>query len=172
MSGTQTRPCVHDISPIVILSGISRPAQVQRASLALFYGGSYVAWASKSVSGFQLYVYTSPSKLHNPFSCIRNSLPIIWCLYFLQILPLVIPLSFFFLLPHQDKFACFKDDALDTSNEYAPLPVSEDVDMADEGLITSTGLEKAVALSVADKWTLAKPLLAKYMLPLCESLCH
>ena len=46
-------------------------------------------------------------------------------------------------------------------SEYAPLPTDDD----DVPIVAKL----PVALSASDKWHLVKPLLLKYMLPLCKS---
>ena len=50
-----------------------------------------------------------------------------------------------------------------SSTEYTPLPTSED-----ENGTTVSGPSRIVALSASDKWRLVKPMIPKYMLPLCE----
>lgn len=54
------------------------------------------------------------------------------------------------------------------SASYVPLARSEDEDTARE-VEAETILKASVALSIEDKWRLAKPMLTKYMLPLCKS---
>lgn len=84
-----------------------------------------------------------------------------------QIMPLVIPLTYFLLLPQPETFASVsiptaeEEDALNAAPTaaYTPLPTDDD----DVPLVP-----KSAALSAADKWHLVKPLLLKYMLPLCE----
>jgi len=58
-----------------------------------------------------------------------------------------------------------EDDAvpfMTSSTEYTPLPT-------DEGEAAGCGHPRKVALSASDKWRLVKPMIPKYMLPLCES---
>ncbi len=88
----------------------------------------------------------------------------------MQVLPLTIPIAYFLLLPNPSSFtgADIYEDSDDTSGQtsalpYAPLPTSED-----EQLTLLSGSEKGVALSAGDKWYLVKPMLVRYMLPLCE----
>lgn len=50
---------------------------------------------------------------------------------------------------------------------YTPLAAAEDEEGEEEGTMSS-GPQRGVALSVADKWRLVKPLIPKYMLPLCK----
>ena len=54
---------------------------------------------------------------------------------------------------------------------YSPLPTSQDDNHhhSFDRTPIEEGPKHNVALSAADKWRLARPLLAKYMLPLCES---
>jgi len=49
-----------------------------------------------------------------------------------------------------------------SSTEYTPLPTDEG------GGETLRFRSRVVALSVSDKWRLVKPMIPKYMLPLCE----
>ena len=86
-----------------------------------------------------------------------------------QVLPLTIPLAYFFLLPqpssisNQDE----EDDEVEllvaSSTEYAPLPTDDG-----EGETTKYRHPRTVALSASDKWRLVKPMIPKYMAPLCE----
>ncbi len=91
-----------------------------------------------------------------------------------QILPFITPLAYFFVLPRPELFvgAAFsaaedEEDGAAMSASYAPLPHSEDEDAlsATEQAASAKG---AMSLSMQDKWRLAKPMLTKYMLPLCE----
>ena len=52
-----------------------------------------------------------------------------------------------------------------SSSEYTRLPTDEDEDRT-----TEFRHPRAVALSASDKWRLVKPMIPKYMLPLCEYL--
>jgi len=78
----------------------------------------------------------------------------------------VIPLTYFFLLPQPSSISKQDeedDDAVPfmaSSTEYTPLPT-------DEGE-AGYGHPRTVALSASDKWRLVKPMIPKYMLPLCE----
>ncbi|KAH9956927.1 batten's disease protein Cln3 [Russula dissimulans] len=81
-----------------------------------------------------------------------------------SILPFVIPLTYFLLLPRPNALSALvlpdtEDSALPIS-EYTPLPASEE----DAG--TETAPLKTKALSIADKWQLLKPMLPRYMAPL------
>ncbi|KAF8635649.1 hypothetical protein AX15_000282 [Amanita polypyramis BW_CC] len=85
-----------------------------------------------------------------------------------SVLPLIIPLTYFLLLPRPSSFVgeSVYDDALSSSEQtsalpYAPIPTTEDEEIT---LLSST--PKGAALSASDKWHLVKPLLVKYMLPL------
>lgn len=84
-----------------------------------------------------------------------------------QVLPLVIPLTYFLLLPRPDAFSSLAisdpEEAV-LSSEYAPLPVSEED--AGEAVVETAPL-KTKALTMADKWQLLKPMLPRYMAPLC-----
>ena len=88
-------------------------------------------------------------------------------------MPAVIPLAYLFFLPQPSEFqnTSFPDAYDDESIEapptvpYTSLSTSAD-DLPHEDL---TGvLLIPVSLSASDKWRLVKPLLSKYMLPLCE----
>lgn len=85
-------------------------------------------------------------------------------------MPLLIPVSYFLILPRPEAFAAlpaFANDEADALDEsltapYTPLPTDDDD--------VPIGPKSTIALSAADKWYLVRPLLLKYMLPLCE--CH
>ena len=61
---------------------------------------------------------------------------------------------------------------IDISSEYAPLPGHQDDNDTSSSASTSSEAAKArayaVALTAQDKWKLVKPLLLKYMFPLCK----
>ena len=88
-----------------------------------------------------------------------------------KVLPLTIPLAYFFLLPRPSFFSIRGEAGDDTehlvasSAEYAPLPTDEDGDATNEHR-----RPRDVALSVSDKWRLVKPMIPRYMIPLCECL--
>ena len=90
-----------------------------------------------------------------------------------QILPFVIPITYFFILPRPDRFSRAEpedDDAESAplSASYTRLPNEETVEESvpvTEGEAIATA---PIALSMQDKWKLARPMLTKYMLPLCE----
>lgn len=95
-----------------------------------------------------------------------------------QVLPLIIPLTYFGLLPHNSAFLySSSSDSYDDSSPstgpsalpYTPLATTED-DVGEEEGALPRGSMKSVALSASDKWRLVQPLLLKYMLPLCECL--
>ena len=92
-----------------------------------------------------------------------------------QVLPLVIPLTYFFLLPRRSAFLdTLSDSAYDdnlspvptTSLPYTPL-AAEDEAGEEEGSLPS-GPKRGVSLSASDKWRIVQPLLMRYMLPLCK----
>lgn len=93
-------------------------------------------------------------------------------------MPLVIPLTYYFLLPNTSAFlypmsSTIYNDMLSppppiSSLPYTPLAAAEDEEGEEEGTISS-GPQRGVALSIADKWRLVQPLIPKYMLPLCKS---
>ncbi|KAJ8463342.1 hypothetical protein ONZ51_g10318 [Trametes cubensis] len=90
-----------------------------------------------------------------------------------SILPFIIPITYFLILPRPDRFvgrdfSAAEEDDFDNAPmtaSYTPLPRGED-----EDTVPVTEPEAAVkapiALSMEDKWRLAKPMLTKYMLPL------
>ncbi|KAF9485639.1 batten's disease protein Cln3 [Pholiota conissans] len=92
-----------------------------------------------------------------------------------SLMPSIIPLTYYFLLPTPSAFLypmnpTDYNDLLSppppiSALPYTPLPEAEDEEGEEEGTTTS-GPKRGVALSVADKWRLVKPLIPKYMLPL------
>jgi battenin len=82
-------------------------------------------------------------------------------------MPFVTPIAYVFLLPRP---SAFSDPEADFERfepaSYTPLATTEDEDV-DELLDSKLS---PVSLTAADKWRLLKPMLLKYMLPLCESL--
>ncbi len=54
-----------------------------------------------------------------------------------------------------------------SSLPYTPLAAAEDEEGEEEGTMSS-GPQRGVALTIADKWRLVQPLIPKYMLPLCK----
>ena len=87
----------------------------------------------------------------------------------MEVLPFTIPLTYFFLLPQPSSIAKQDEDDddaepfMESSTEYTPLPT-------DEGEVGTPGYRRPriVSLSVSDKWRLVKPIIPKYMFPLCE----
>ena len=83
---------------------------------------------------------------------------------------MVIPLTYFLLLPRPHVFSTIVlpdiEDNTPSTSEYTQLPVSEED--AGEAVADSAPL-KAKALSIGEKWQLLKPLLPRYMAPLCMS---
>ncbi|KAF8909209.1 batten's disease protein Cln3 [Mucidula mucida] len=81
-------------------------------------------------------------------------------------LPFVTPLTFFFLLPPSTSSfissATSDDTDISYAIPYAPLQTTDDDEENGTSLPT-----KHLSLSVQDKLELVKPLLLKYMLPLC-----
>lgn len=81
-----------------------------------------------------------------------------------QCLPFVIPLTFFFVLPPSSSSNEDEDETLPVF--YTALQTADD-DGEEEGSFPAG--PKHISLSPADKLELVKPLLLKYMLPLCTS---
>ncbi|TCD60116.1 battenin CLN3 protein [Steccherinum ochraceum] len=86
-----------------------------------------------------------------------------------SILPLVIPLAYYTILPQPAAFAdlhlppAYEDDTIGpVISPYTPIPSSDDPDLDEQG----TEVKRSVALTAKDKWALVKPLLMVYMLPL------
>ena len=94
-------------------------------------------------------------------------------------MPLIIPLAYFFLLPHSSSFLysvtpTVYEDTLSpppalSALPYTPIALEEDEDGEEEGT-HAPGPKRGVALNANDKWRLVQPLLLKYMLPLCRHL--
>jgi len=84
-----------------------------------------------------------------------------------SVLPLIIPLTYFLLLPRPSAFSQTDlppslEDASRIPTPYVAIP-SEEIDQP----VPEAGIFKhTVSLSSSDKWRLVKPLLPKYMLPL------
>ena len=70
--------------------------------------------------------------------------------------------------------ANYVDEAAEVSpvQAYVPIPTTDASEDADTYETGRKRLEKGFTLSPADKWRLVKPMLLKYMLPLCETHCH
>lgn len=91
-------------------------------------------------------------------------------------MPLAIPLTYFFFLPLNTAFFSLPPtsyEALASSSEvvsdlpYTSLATNEEEIREEEDVLASLP-KREVALSLDDKWRLVKPLLSKYMLPLCK----
>jgi len=87
----------------------------------------------------------------------------------LKILPLVIPLTYAFLLPHpptKKSLGASMDSAT-----YAALPTEEIIPEteSDDAAYEADASNAHPPLTFAEKWELVKPLLLKFMLPLCKS---
>jgi battenin len=93
-------------------------------------------------------------------------------------MPFVIPIVYFFLLPRPEVFLSSSSPLYEDTlyaDVGAPLPVVpytalasvEDRDGEEEGSF-APGPKQDVSLSMSNKWRLVRPLLFKYMLPLCE----
>lgn len=88
-------------------------------------------------------------------------------------MPLVIPLSYFFLLPRPAAFsptalpASYEDEVIGAqpTTPYTALPTDEDVELTEEALQPKA----PIALTFNEKRDLVKPLLLRYMLPLCKA---
>ncbi|KAK7042316.1 protein BTN [Favolaschia claudopus] len=89
-----------------------------------------------------------------------------------SLMPFIIPLSYYFLLPTPSTFlqsgAAYEDfsTAVATSMPYTPLPTAEDQLPGEEEGSLGVVPKRSVALSATDKWRLVRPLLVRYMLPL------
>jgi len=56
-------------------------------------------------------------------------------------------------------------------SEYRPLPTLEEEQGLESVQPTLAGPTKISSLTLQDKWLLVRPLLMKYMFPLCEQFC-
>lgn len=88
-------------------------------------------------------------------------------------LPFIIPLTYFFVLLPPSDYTEIVGDGISWTNsgsEYMALPEEE---VESEGTVPVGAVPTAASLpglSSADKWRLVRPLLMKYMLPLCKLL--
>ncbi|EIN10244.1 batten's disease protein Cln3 [Punctularia strigosozonata HHB-11173 SS5] len=85
------------------------------------------------------------------------------------IMPFVIPLTYFFILPSSNSVAVHTASNSGTEIPYAPLTTTEDEEVlgSDPPIVaTLEGESVTVALSAEEKWHLVRPLLLRYMLPL------
>lgn len=88
-----------------------------------------------------------------------------------QILPIVLPLTYFLLLPRP---VAFMDSP--SPGSYTPLPEEDPdisaVEVTEGDTLLGQPPKIPVFLNARDKWRLVKPMIFKYMLPLCKcSLC-
>ena len=85
---------------------------------------------------------------------------------------MVIPLVYKLWIPRPTAIASldfpagYESDEVTVTEAYEPVATSEDVSALEEG--SSLVSPKPVALTIADKRRLIKPLIFKYMLPLCK----
>ncbi|KAJ7093914.1 batten's disease protein Cln3 [Mycena belliarum] len=88
-----------------------------------------------------------------------------------SVMPLVIPLTYYALLPRPPAFLATSaayEDRPSAAVPYTPLATTgDDIDGEEEGSLAAPG-PKHVSLSASDKWRLVRPLLVRYMLPLCN----
>lgn len=85
------------------------------------------------------------------------------------------PLTYFLLLPRPTSFAhtSLPPEALPDSvvgAEYTALPTSEEDEEEPANAREESEVMKPsnIALSMEDKWRLVKPLIGRYMMPLCK----
>jgi battenin len=92
-------------------------------------------------------------------------------------MPFVIPLTYFLLLPSNTAFlystmpSAYEDESLigvGSSVPYTPLANGEEDQVGEEEGSFPAGPSRNVALSASDKLRLVRPMLLKYMLPLCK----
>lgn len=86
-----------------------------------------------------------------------------------KVLPFVIPLTYVLLLPRPQVFSSLIlpeiEDSASSRSEYTQLPVSEEY----EGVaVVEPAPLTTKALSIGDKWQLLKPMIPRYMMPLCK----
>lgn len=82
------------------------------------------------------------------------------------VLPFILPLAYFFLLPRPAAFMHQSSSASYTLVPADDLETEIDDDMSAQDDVESRQPKVTVSLSAADKWRLVKPMLLKYMLPL------
>ena len=86
-----------------------------------------------------------------------------------KVLPFVIPLTYFLLLPRPHAFSTLVlpeiEEFASSRPEYFQLPVSEEDDSVP---VVEPAPLTTKALSIGDKWQLLKPMVPRYMVPLCE----
>ena len=90
-------------------------------------------------------------------------------------MPLIIPLTYTLLLPKPAAFRTvalaepYDDETIGApiTASYAPIPTEDNLEEIEGSILTSPP-KRPISLSLQDKWQLVKPLLMKYMLPLCE----
>jgi len=82
-----------------------------------------------------------------------------------SVLPIIIPATYFFLLPHSSAFQSAHDspNGQGSTVPYTPLPANEESGEEDN---LPTTPSKNFSLSANDKLRLVKPLLIRYMVPL------
>lgn len=81
-----------------------------------------------------------------------------------QVLPFIIPATYRFLLPPPSAY-----NHLDAPAEPGYTAVPSGLELDTSVTFTHPLNPSANTLSAADKWRLVKPLILRYMLPLCES---
>lgn len=77
-------------------------------------------------------------------------------------MPIIIPITFYYLLPSQGDLGDIRSEYLEVP--YTPIGLTEE-----EGEEDNPAPPKSGSLTLADKWGLVRPLLVRYMLPLCKS---
>jgi battenin len=93
-------------------------------------------------------------------------------------MPLIIPLTYFFLLPRPSAFLSLplssgyddEDTSAPSTTSYVPIPTQEEEDTQEDIIPDSPSKAYRIELSLKDKWHLVRPLVGKYMLPLCKLL--
>jgi battenin len=94
-------------------------------------------------------------------------------------MPFIIPLTYFFILPPNSNPIVRGQEGSEPGSEvaYAPLATTEDQAVLGSDPPLGATLDgngsrtaSAIALTPEEKWRLVKPLLFRYMLPLCELL--
>ncbi|KAG6333470.1 hypothetical protein ID866_5619 [Astraeus odoratus] len=90
-----------------------------------------------------------------------------------SVLPFALPVTYFFILPRPSSFYDAAPSAL-----YSALPVDDTeastMELPEDQALLNSETKTAVFLTAADKWRLLRPMIFKYMLPLCEcfSFCN
>ncbi|KAF8178080.1 batten's disease protein Cln3 [Mycena galopus ATCC 62051] len=82
-----------------------------------------------------------------------------------SVMPFVIPLTYYFLLPRPTAFVAYEDSTSGVT-PYTPLATAEGELAGEEEGSAVSPPKYNVSLTASDKWRLVRPLLVRYMVPL------